>query len=66
MALDRAVEDDARPRVSFFDDSRLAGERGVISVRLGAADVGHRALDDAVQRLQPGLKIKSRLLASLA
>jgi tetratricopeptide (TPR) repeat protein len=65
-ALDRAVDDEPRPRVSFFDDSRLAGERGVISVRLGAADEGHRSLDDALRRLQPGLKIKSRLLTSLA
>jgi hypothetical protein len=27
-----------RPRLSFFDDSRLAGEGGGIDVRLGATD----------------------------
>jgi hypothetical protein len=44
-ALDRAGDDDPRPRLSFFDDSRLAGERGGIDVRLGATDEGHRAQD---------------------
>jgi hypothetical protein len=52
--------------VPFFDDARLAGERGVIAVRLGAANDGHRALDAALRRLRPGLKIESRLLTSLA
>lgn len=73
-ALDRAAtalgrvitEDEPRPRVPFFDQARLAGERGVIAVRLGSADEGHRALDDALRDLQPGLKIESRLLTSLA
>jgi hypothetical protein len=60
------TEDEPRPRVPFFDQARLAGERGVIAVRLGSADEGHRALDDALRDLQPGLKIESRLLTSLA
>jgi hypothetical protein len=50
----------------LFDDTRLAGERGVISVRLEAADEGRQALDEATRRLRPGLKIQSRLLTSLA
>jgi tetratricopeptide (TPR) repeat protein len=65
-ALNRAVDDEPRPRVSFFDDARLAGERGIIAVRLGAADEGRQALHDAIQGLRPGLKIESRLLTSLA
>jgi tetratricopeptide (TPR) repeat protein len=68
-ALDRAVAeaaDEVRPRVPFFDPVRLAGERGVVSVRLGAADEGRRALDEALRGLRPGLKIESRLLTSLA
>jgi hypothetical protein len=65
--LDQADPDDEpRPRVSFFDSSRLAGERGVIAVRLGAAEEGRRSLDEALGQLGPGLKIKSRLLSSLA
>jgi transcriptional regulator with XRE-family HTH domain len=66
QALDGAMAQDARPRVQFFDAVRLAGERGVISVRLGAADEGRRALDEALRELGPGLKIESRLLTSLA
>lgn len=65
-ALNRAVEDEPRPRVSFFDDARLAGERGVIAVRLGAAEEGREVLHDAIRQLRPGLKIESRLLTSLA
>lgn len=60
------ADDEPRPRVSFFDPTRLAGERGVISVRLGAAEEGRRSLDDALSSLGAGLKIKSRLLTSLA
>jgi hypothetical protein len=59
-------DDEPRPRVSFFDLTRLAGERGVIAVRLGAADEGRRSLDDALSSLDAGLKIKSRLMTSLA
>jgi hypothetical protein len=29
---------EGRPRVQFFDDARLAGECGVIAVRLGATE----------------------------
>lgn len=65
-ALDKAVTGEPRPRVPFFDNTRLAGERGVISVRLGAVDEGRQVLDDAVRCLEPGLKIQSRLLTSLA
>ena len=65
-ALDQAVAQEPRPRVQFFDETRLAGERGVISVRLGAVDEGRQALDEAIHRLHPGLKIQSRLLTSLA
>jgi hypothetical protein len=65
-ALDGAVGEEPRPRVQFFDAVRLAGERGVVSVRLGAADDGRRALDEALRQLGPGLKIQSRLLTSLA
>ena len=65
-ALDGAVGEEPRPRVPFFDAVRLAGERGVVSIRLGAADEGRRALDEALRRLGPGLKIQSRLLTNLA
>jgi transcriptional regulator with XRE-family HTH domain len=65
-ALALVVEDEIRPRVRFFDEARLAGERGVIAVRLGAADEGRQILDEAIRELQPGMKIQSRLLTSLA
>jgi len=66
-ALGEAVGDEPRPRLPFFDHVRLAGERGVIAVRLGAADEGRRALDEALRDLRPkGLKIESRLLTGLA
>lgn len=66
-ALDRVSDLEPRPRVSFFNHTRLLGERGVIAARLGRAVKAHEALDLALARLDPSaVKIRSRLLTSLA
>lgn len=66
-ALERATADDPRPRVGFFDRARLAGERGVIAVRLGRPIEARETLDEALANLDVGaVKIRSRLLTSLA
>lgn len=74
--LDRAeailqeAEDDPeyrRPRVTFFDQARLLGERGVALARLGRAEPAREVLTLAMSSLDPTMtKIRPRLLAELA
>lgn len=56
-----------RPRVGFFDQARLLGERGVALARLGRAEPAQVILTDAMASLDPAMtKIRPRLLAELA
>lgn len=61
-----AGSDEPRPRVSFFDQARLLGERGVAAVRLGLPHEGEAALDEALRSITVDHKIQSRLLTKLA
>jgi transcriptional regulator with XRE-family HTH domain len=70
-AADVFADDDpetARPRVPFFDPARLAGERGIVNIRLGrtrqAATGEH--LRTALATLDPSAKIRARFLTGLA
>jgi len=67
--LQRADDDPGqrRPRVTFFDQARLLGERGVALARLGRAEPAQDVLTLAMTTLDPTMtKIRPRLLAELA
>jgi Helix-turn-helix domain len=56
-----------RPRVTFFDQARLLGERGVALARLGRAEPAREVLTLAMTSLDPTMtKIRPRLLVELA
>lgn len=64
--LDRTADYEPRPRASFFDRARLAGERGVTGVRLGLPDQAEPALSEAIATLNDDPKTESRILTNLA
>lgn len=59
-------EEEPRPRVPFFDDARLLGERGVTLVRLDMPHESMDYLDEAMRLTESDQKIQSMLLTSLA
>jgi tetratricopeptide (TPR) repeat protein len=65
-ALDRAADEEERPRVRFFDRARLAGERGIHYVHLGRSEAAEGALREALASVDPSSKIRSRILTNLA
>ena len=58
----------ARPRVPFFNRGRLAGEQGIIRLRLATTrpDITARYLRTALIELEPDAKIRARFLTALA
>lgn len=64
--LDQAAGDEPRPRSTFFDRARLAGERGVTGVRLGLPEQAEPALNEAMATLHDDPKTESRILTNLA
>jgi tetratricopeptide (TPR) repeat protein len=64
--VDDANEQQPRPRVPFFDETRLAAEEGLCLSRLGKAREAQELLEASIQRLEPNrVKPRARLLAAL-
>lgn len=55
-----------RPRVHFFDRSRLAGERGSCLLELGRTAEARALFTDALRQADPAAKIRARFLTGLA
>ena len=60
------IEEEPRPRVIFFDEARLIGERGVTAVRLNLPNEAEPALQQALGTLDNDTKTESRILTHLA
>lgn len=59
--------DESRPRVTFFNATYLAGERGVALARLGQSEQAQQVLRPALTSLDPSaVKTRPRLLTALA
>lgn len=55
-----------RPRATFFDEARLAGEQGICFARLGRSAEAQAVLNSALPALDPGQeKSRHRLLIAL-
>ena len=66
ILADLQDEEEPRPRVPFFDQARLLGERGVTLVRLDMPHESMDYLDEAMRLTASDHKIQSRLLTNLA
>jgi hypothetical protein len=65
-ALDTGDDTPGRPRATFFDQPRLAGEQALCNMRLSRLDDAATLFEHALVSLDPQSKIRARLLSGLA